>query len=112
MNKMITKKEFKKEVIEKSGLSLVLFETEWNGACQIVASIYEELANTYKSHVSFFTTDTEEEKGIGDEYGVTDVPAILFFLAGKAIDSITGLAPKHLMIGKIETALSLQTVKN
>lgn len=112
MNKMISKTDFKREVVERKGLSLVQFKTEWNGACQIVAGIYEELANSYNGHVSFFTVDAEEEKGIGSEYGVTEVPAILFFKEGKIVDHINGLTPKHIIIGKIENALSLQIIKN
>jgi thioredoxin 1 len=106
MNRMITKKEFRKEVISSTGLTLVQFRKEWNGACQIISPIYEELARSYKGQVSFFTIDVEKEPGIDHDFGVTETPTILFFRRGEIIDHITGLTPKNVMITKIENALS------
>lgn len=102
---MISKKEFKKEVIGSTDLALVQFKLEWSGACQIISPIYEELAASYKGQANFFTIDVEKETGIDDEYGVMELPTILFFKSGKVIDHVTGLAPKNVMISKIENAL-------
>jgi thioredoxin 1 len=106
MNRSISKKEFKKEVIESMSLSLVQFIIEWSGVCQIISPVYEELANSYKGQVNFFTVDVEKESGLDDKYGVMELPTILFFKSGKVIDHITGLTPKKVMISKIENALS------
>ena len=105
MNTMISKKDFKKEVIDSLSLSLVQFKTEWSGACQIISPMYEELASSYAGQANFFTVDVEKEKGIDNEYGVMEIPTILFFKSGKVIDHVTGLTPKNVMIGKIELAL-------
>jgi thioredoxin 1 len=106
MNKMISQKEFKKEVIESMSLSLVQFTLEWSGACQIISPMYEELAGSYKGQAKFFTVDVEKERGIDGEYGIMELPTILFFKSGKVIDHITGLTPKNVMISKIENALT------
>ena len=106
MNKTISKKDFKKEVIENNNLTLVQFKTEWSGACQIISPIYEELARSYKGVANFFTVDVEKETGLDNEYGVMELPTILFFKAGKVIDYTTGLTPKNVMISKIESALA------
>ncbi len=103
---MISKNEFRKNVINSLGLSLVQFKLEWSGACQIISPIYEELATSYNGQVNFFTVDVEKEKGLDEEYGVMELPTILFFKSGKVIDHVTGLTPKNVMIRKIENALS------
>lgn len=103
---MISKKDFKKEVIDSMSLSLVQFKKEWNGACQIISPMYEELASSYLGQAKFFTVDVEKETGIDNEYGVMEIPTILFFKSGKIIDHVTGLTPKNIMIGKIENALT------
>ena len=108
MNRMITKKEFKKEVIDGRSLSLVQFTLEWSGACQIISPMYNELATSYKGQAKFFTVDVEKEMGIDNEYGITELPTILFFKSGKVIDHITGLTPKNVMISKIENALTTE----
>ena len=106
MNKEIGKKEFGKEVVQSMTLSLVQFKTEWNGACQIVSMIYDDLARAYKGTANFFTVNLEEEISLGKEYGVNELPTILFFKSGKVIDYATGLIPKNVLITKIENALS------
>lgn len=102
---MISKNEFQKEVVENMNLSLVQFKIEWSGACQIISPIYEELAKYYTGQANFFTVDVEKESGLDNEYGVMELPTILFFKSGKVVDHITGLTPKNVMISKIEKAL-------
>lgn len=106
MTRTISKTEFKSEVIDNMSLSLVQFRIEWSGACQIISPIYEELASSYKGQAKFFTVDVETETGIDHEYGITELPTILFFRNGKIIDHVTGLTPKNVMISKIENALT------
>ena len=103
---MISKINFRKEVVDSTGLALVQFKKEWNGACQIISPIYEELARSYKGQAKFFTIDIEKEPGIDLEFGVMELPTILFFRRGEVIDHITGLIPRNMMISKIETALT------
>ena len=103
---MISKKDFRLKVISSPTLSLVHFKKEWNGACQIISPIYEELAKSYNGQANFFTVDVEKESGIDRDYGVVEFPTILFFRSGDIIDHVAGLAPKNVMITKIETALA------
>ncbi len=106
MNKSIGRTEFMNEVAGSIHLNLVQFKTEWNGACQIVAMIYDDLAKSYMGIANFFTVDMETETLLAKEYGVIEVPAILFFRNGKVIDHAKGLIPKNVLISKIENALS------
>jgi thioredoxin 1 len=106
MNQMISKTDLRTDVINNDGLSLVQFKKEWNGACQIIAPIYEELAKSYKGQANFFTIDVEKEQGVDLEFGVMEIPTILFFKGGEIIDHVTGLTPKNIMITKIENALA------
>jgi thioredoxin 1 len=106
MNRAISKKEFRKEIIESNNLSLVQFNLEWSGACQIISPVYEELATSYDGSVNFFTVDVEKETGLDDEYGIIELPTILFFKSGKIIDHLAGLTSRATIIKKIENAIS------
>jgi len=106
MNHHITGKELKKELAANLNLLLVHFKTEWNGSCQILAPVYEDLANVYKGAAKFFTVDAEKNKTALHEYGVIEIPTILFFKNGELIDHVTGLASKRIIISKIENALT------
>ncbi|HEY0751486.1 MAG TPA: thioredoxin domain-containing protein [Chitinophagaceae bacterium] len=106
MTRNLSGKELRQEIIASTELSLVQFKIEWSGACQIISPIYEELAASYNGQAKFYTVDLETENGIDNEYGILELPTILFFKSGRVIDHITGLTPKNIMIKKIENALA------
>ena len=103
---MHKKNRFTREATKNETLTLALFKTEWNGACQIVSTIYEELAKSYQAHAGFFTIDHEEEPALGREFGIQEVPTILFFKNGQLVDHAVGLTAKNELISKIESALN------
>ena len=45
MSVSITRVEINNSMVEKEGLSLVKFKTEWSGACQILEPIFNKLAS-------------------------------------------------------------------
>lgn len=102
---MVTQKNFKQTVIDCKILSLVQFKTEWNGASQILEMIYNDLTKAYDGVVKFHTVDYETEPALVKEYGVMEIPTILFFKEGKMIDHVVGMVPKHQLVLKIENAL-------
>jgi thioredoxin 1 len=106
MSRPLSRKEFEKEVSIKDHLSLVQFRLEWSGACQIILPVYEELSVSYGGQVDFYTIDVEKEQGLDQEFGINELPTILFFKGGKIVDHIRGLVPKNVMISKIENALT------
>jgi len=106
MNASITMKEFNKKVLEAKQLSIVQFKTDWNGACEIIAPVYDDLANSYKHVANFFTIDAEKEKKVSSLYRINETPAILFFQGGEMIDCVIGLISRNILISKIENALS------
>lgn len=86
-------------------LCLVQFKTEWSGTCQIMHPVYEELARYYKGSADFFWVDADQEKHLLTQFGIKDVPTILFFKSNEIIDVATGLVSKNKLIAKIENAL-------
>ena len=106
MNKSIGRTEFMNEVAGNISLNLVQFKTEWNGACEIISPVYDDLANSYKHVANFFTIDADKEKKVSSLYRINETPAILFFQNGTVIDSVIGLISRNTLISKIENALS------
>lgn len=106
MPRKIDKRNFNNEVIESIELAIVQFKSEWSGACQIIAPVYEELARHYKGSAKFFVSDIEVNTSLEKEFGIHEVPTILFFKSGKIIDYSIGLISKNKLIAKIENALT------
>ena len=103
---MQKKNRFTREATLNENLTLALFKTEWNGACQLVSMIYDDLARSYQGSAGFFTVDFEEDPELGSEFGIREVPTILFFKGGQLVDHAVGLTAKNELISKIESALN------
>ena len=103
---MISKREIDNRVKKSQALCLVKFQTTWSGASQIIEPVYSELADLYSGVVHFYSVDVEEEAGIEAEYGITELPTILFFRSGIIVDHVVGLISKVRLSEKIENALS------
>ena len=109
MNQMVSKLNFRAAVLGSKSLVLVQFKKQWNGASQIIEPVYEELAVSYNGVVNFYTIDVEKETGLDTEYGVTEIPTILFFKSGAVVDHAIGLTPRNVLISKIENAIANYT---
>ncbi|WP_166437252.1 thioredoxin family protein [Niastella caeni] len=106
MNKEVTQQDFTKHVIESRTLAIVQFKKSWLGTCQIIEPVYMDLARMFKDIASFYTVDVEKETTLEKEYGVMELPTILFFKGGQVIDHAIGLTPKNVLISKIKNAIS------
>lgn len=106
MPRPLSKQNFRTEIMKAKNLSVVQFRTEWSGACQIIDSIYKDLAKTYKGQVEFFSVDVDHEKELYDQYQVKELPTILFFKNDELVDHVVGLISKNKLIAKIENALA------
>ncbi len=106
MPKMISKSDIRKEVVPNTQLSLIKFKSDWSGTCQILEPVYNDLEDSYRGVVSFYTVDVETEKGIESDYGIMELPTILFFRDGKIIDHAVGLTSRNILISKIENAIA------
>jgi thioredoxin 1 len=102
----LSKTNFKTEIMKTNNLSVVQFKVEWSGACQIIDPVYKELSKSYKGQVNFFSVDADKERDLYREFGISELPTILFFKSGQLIDHAVGLTSKNKLIAKIENALA------
>lgn len=84
---------------------LIHFRTEWSGACQIVAMMIDNLADSYRGRVAFHTTDIEEEAATAATYGITEVPTVLLLKGTEVVAHSVGSISRQELIDKIERTL-------
>ena len=83
------------ESYKNGSLPLVIdFWATWCGPCRMVAPIIEELANEYDGKVTVGKCDVEEADDIAAEFGIRNIPTIVFMKDGKILDKIVGAASK------------------
>lgn len=77
----------------------------WCGPCRAIAPIISELANEYDGKIVVGKCDVEENDDIAMEFGVRNIPTILFFKEGKLVDKIVGAVSKPKLQEKFESLL-------
>ena len=71
----------------------------------MVAPIIEELANEYDGKVTVGKCDVEEADDIAAEFGIRNIPTIVFMKDGKILDKIVGAASKSKIEEKIKALI-------
>lgn len=100
---IFTNQNFKQEVEENKGLTLVDFFAEWCGPCKLMAPVIDELIEEYKGKsVKIGKLNVDENKEIAEKYNIMGIPAIIIFKKGKVIEQLTGYQPKEMLKGLID----------
>jgi thioredoxin 1 len=91
----------------KSGnLPLVVdFWATWCGPCRMVSPILSELAEKYDGKIVVGKCDVEENDDLAAEFGIRNIPTILFFKNGEIVDKLVGAMPKAKFEEKFEALL-------
>ena len=90
----------------QEGKPMVLdFWATWCGPCRMVSPIMDELAEDYAGRVNIGKMNVDENNDIVAQYGIRNIPTVLFFKNGELVDKIVGAVPKDKFVAKIEALL-------
>ena len=77
--------------LKKGDKPLVVdFWATWCGPCRMVSPIISELAEVYEGKVVIGKCDVEENEDRAAEYGIRNIPTILFFKGGEVVNKLVG----------------------
>ena len=93
---------FKDEVLNSDKLTVVDFWAEWCGPCRAIGPIIEDLSKEYDGKVNVGKLNVDHNPDVSINYGITSIPAILFFKNGEVVDKLVGAQPKGNFVKKIE----------
>jgi thioredoxin 1 len=92
--------------IISSGKPVVIdFWAEWCGPCRMVGPSIEELSKEYAGKVEIGKLNVDDNVETPSEYGIRNIPTILFIKDGKIVDKQIGAAPKSVLEAKVQSLL-------
>ena len=62
----------------------------WCGPCRMVGPVISELANDYDGRIVVGKCDVDENDDVAIDFGVRNIPTILFFKGGQLVDKFVG----------------------
>jgi thioredoxin 1 len=94
-----------KELIAGDKLVVIDFWATWCGPCQRMSPIVEELAKEYEGRAVIGKYNVDEGEDLVAQYGIRNIPVLLFLKGGELVNKIVGAAPKAQVAEEIEKNL-------
>jgi thioredoxin 1 len=97
----LTDKNFREKVLESEKIVLVDFWAQWCGPCLAIAPMIEELSKEFDGKAVIGKLDVDNNPKIAQDYGIRNIPTLLFFKDGEVVDKQVGAVPKTVLSGKL-----------
>jgi len=91
------------EIVQNANVPvLVDFWAEWCGPCKMIAPLLDEIAKELPTKVKIVKVNVDEEQQLAQQYGIYNIPTLLFFKGGQVADQVVGAVPKEQIVKVIE----------
>ena len=81
----------RKKALESGKLVFIDLYATWCGPCKMMAPAVEKLAEEYEGRAVIGKLDVEESMDIAGRYSVMNVPTLILFKDGRAVERKVGL---------------------
>jgi thioredoxin 1 len=98
-----TEENFESLAVKSDKLVMIDFWAEWCGPCRMVGPLVDELANEYDGKALVGKVNVDLHGGIAAQFGVRNIPTIIFLKNGELVDKVVGAVPKDQLIEKLDS---------
>ena len=92
-------------VVNGDKLVVIDFWAQWCGPCRALTPIIEEVAAEYEGKAIIGKCDTDNNNEIAMQFGVRNIPMLVFLKNGEVKDVHVGLIKKPNLTAKIDALL-------
>jgi len=104
MEVQVTNENFE-SLKSENELLVIDFWATWCGPCRMIGPAISQLAEEYDGKITVGKCDVEEGDEVASEFGIRNVPTILFLKNGEVVDKLVGAAPKAKIKEKFDALL-------
>ncbi len=101
----VTDQTFEQEILNSDIPALVDFWAAWCGPCRMVAPVVEELAAEYGGKIKIAKMNVDQNQQTPAKFGIRNIPTLILFKEGKAVNTIIGAQPKSVIEEEIKKLL-------
>ena len=70
------------------------FWATWCGPCQMIGPMIDELAEEFDGKIIIGKVNVDENSDLPSQYGIRNIPTILFFKGGEMVSKLVGAQSK------------------
>jgi thioredoxin 1 len=97
-----TEENFESTALKSDKLVMVDFWAEWCGPCRMVGPHVEELSKEYEGKAIVGKVNVDLHGAIAAQFGVRNIPTIVFLKNGELVDKVVGAVPKDQLAEKLD----------
>ncbi|RLD72080.1 MAG: thioredoxin [Bacteroidetes bacterium] len=101
----VTDANFEEIVLKSDKPVIVDFWAVWCGPCRMVGPIIDEMSNEYEGKAVMVKMDVDANPGVPGQFGIRNIPTMLFFKNGEQVDKQVGAVPKKVLAAKLDALL-------
>lgn len=104
MEKVITSNNIS-EILATSQPVVVDFWATWCGPCRVLGPTIDEIATEFDSRAVIAKCNIDDCEDVAVEYGIRNIPTLLFFKDGQVVDRKVGVISKQEIAEKLESLM-------
>ena len=97
----ITTENFKELSGKENELVVAVFWAEWCGPCKTIGPVIDELSKEFEGKATIGKVNIEEQGDLAIQFGVRNIPTILFIKNGEVVDKQVGVVPRATLVDLI-----------